>query len=75
MAGRCATKLDPKLREILDACGVSWVLEPGSKHSKLRIAGRLVLTVPQRSRETGSAAKNALAAVRRHLKNEHGVEL
>lgn len=65
-------KMDPALREVLDECGVRWTLENGGKHYKLRIAGRLVLTVPQKSRDTGSAAKNALAAVRRHLRQYHG---
>lgn len=68
-------KMDPKLREMLELSKVEWELEAGSKHTKLRVAGKLVLVLPATGSETGCMAKNARAALRRHLRQQHGVEV
>lgn len=40
-------KFDPKLKAALNETGLPWTIEPGSKHFKLRLAGRLVSIIPQ----------------------------
>jgi len=45
-----------------------FTLEPGSKHYKLRLDGRVILVVPRTARSVGCQARNAAAAVRRALR-------
>jgi hypothetical protein len=40
-------KFDPRLRAALEETGLEWGIEPGTKHFKLRLAGRLVCVIPQ----------------------------
>lgn len=69
-------QVDPAIRELLDASGRSWTLEQGSKHNKLKVDGHLVLVIPHMFYRDGSgtAAKNALAAVRKHLRSVDRLE-
>lgn len=40
-------KFDKRLGEALDATGLPWTIEPGTRHFKIRLAGRLCGLVPQ----------------------------
>lgn len=40
-------KFDPKLEAALNETGLAWTIEPGTKHFKVRLEGRLVCIVPQ----------------------------
>ena len=40
-------KFAPELEKALDETGLDWHIEPGSKHFKLRLAGRMISIIPQ----------------------------
>lgn len=41
MGKRCKpVKFDPALEAALNATGIPWTIEPGSKHFQIRLAGR-----------------------------------
>lgn len=40
-------RFDKRLGEALDATGLPWTIEPGTRHFKIRLAGRLCGIVPQ----------------------------
>lgn len=64
-------KIDPLIRELLDASGRSWTLEHGSNHQKLRVEGVFIASLPRTFKTKGGGARqalNAVAAVKRHLK-------
>ena len=65
-------KVHPKVREALDATGLPWHIEEGSKHNKVRLNGRFVLILAKGGR-TGEdkhprLLKNDIANVRRAAK-------
>ena len=37
----------PALESALEATGLPWTLEPGSKHFHIRLAGKLAVVLPQ----------------------------
>lgn len=64
--------LAPYLRELLEASGLEWRVEQGSRHRKVFVAGRMVLALPlSGGRDAGSQSKNAIAALRRAIR-QHG---
>jgi hypothetical protein len=67
MSARIKVKLDPRLRDELDACGLPWELGRGRRHLKLFVAGRLAAVIPHGTGKTEDrrADNNVLAAVRR----------
>lgn len=44
-------RLPPELERALNESGFPWELEQGSKHNKLRMAGRLVTVLPRNFRQ------------------------
>lgn len=64
--------LAPYLRDLLEASGLEWTVETGSRHRKVRLQGRLVLVVPlTEKRSSWQQQRNAVAALRRAIR-EHG---
>ena len=59
----------PRLYDELEACGLPWTVEPGGRHYHIRLAGRLVQTLPLSfSTGAGSAGNNMLSNVRRQIR-------
>lgn len=59
-------RLHPKVREVLDEIGLPWSVEPGTKHDKLLVEGRVVTILPHgRTREVGRDLLNQRAQIRR----------
>lgn len=68
-------RLPKELRKALDAVGVPWALEQGSRHLHLRLNGRLIGILPTTGgHDNGRALKNVVAQVRRTAqgKGHHG---
>lgn len=71
--GRPRLKIDSDLEELLDASGIVWELRPGSRHTKLFVAGRFVQVIPRdRGHDNWHAKRNAEAAVRRAIRAAGG---
>lgn len=59
-------RLPNEVREELDNTGLPWKIETGSKHYKIRLAGRLVGIYPQgKEIAVGRGTRNLRAQVRR----------
>lgn len=59
-------RLPPKVQAALDETGRPWTVEHGSKHRKIKVAGRLVGILPLgRHRNPDRAEKNIIAQIRR----------
>lgn len=66
--------LAPYLRELLEASGLEWHVEKGSKHRKVFVAGRVALVVPfTEKRSSWQQQRNAVAALRRTIRELGGV--
>ena len=63
------SRIDPRLTAMLDEATVPYTLERGKRHVKLRIDGRLVLTLPATfgTEKGGRQILNARAALKRYL--------
>lgn len=60
------TRLDPRIVDALDATGLPWSVELGSKHRHIRLDGRLVGLIPLgRERGYGRGTENTIAQIRR----------
>lgn len=59
--------IDPAIKKALDETGLPYEIERGSKHRKIRLAGRLVGILSHSSYGTGQsrAIKNTVAQIRR----------
>ncbi len=72
MSSTVKFRLDDRVRAALDGAGVPWSVEPGKRHEKLLVRGRVVGVVPRassgRMNRGGRAADNLLAAVRRAIR-------
>lgn len=67
-------KLDPKIKRLLNDAGLPWEIDLTTKHYQLRIAGRLVVTLPQNySSGPKRTQMNAVCAVRRFLRSQVNV--
>jgi len=65
-------RLPNDMREMLDASGVDWRIETGTRHFKLVVGGKLAAILPKgknmrKSAMSDRAHKNALAQVRRAI--------
>lgn len=60
-------KLNVKVKQALNATGIPWEIETGSKHFKVRLGGRLVGIYPQGKKTEASQHANAnlLANIKR----------
>jgi hypothetical protein len=70
-----APRVPSDLRQVLDGSGLPWRIEHGTRHYKVRLADRLVAILPHSKSHRdyiGRADKNAVARVRRFLRQEHG---
>jgi hypothetical protein len=65
-------KIDPAIARILDDAGVDWRVEDRTRHRALVVEGRTIQILPHGSkrRESGCGNANAIAAVRRFLREE-----
>lgn len=64
-------RLHPELVELLEASGLEWELELGTKHHKLRVQGRLVQVIPRGRTAVQPRCRqhlNCMASVRRALR-------
>lgn len=64
-------RLNPKLQEALDATGLPWEIEEGTKHRKVRICGRLVLIMSRAGAGEDASQRiirNNLANIRRAVR-------
>ncbi len=60
-------KIDPKVKQALEATGLPWYVETGTKHYKIRLNGKLVGVFPQGKKTEASprANINVIANIRR----------
>lgn len=60
-------KLPQAMREALDQTGLPWEVEPGKKHNKVKLAGRLVAVYPYGKEQTAykRALLNSISQIRR----------
>jgi hypothetical protein len=60
-------RLDAKIKQALNATGIPWEIETGSKHFKVRLGGRLVGVYPHGKKTEASQHANAnlLANIKR----------
>lgn len=59
-------KLLATIRSALEATGLPWSLEPGGKHIKIKVNGRLVGILPRGSaRDRDRANLNTIAQIKR----------
>lgn len=59
-------KLDKNIRGALDATGLPWAVETGSKHYKIRLAGRLVGVFSMgKNTQPSHAIHNTVSNIRR----------
>ena len=59
-------KLPKGVRDVLDATGLPWSVEAGSRHGKIKINGRIVTIVPLNGgNDRDRATKNVIAHIRR----------
>lgn len=56
------------IKTALDATGLPWSIESGSRHFHIRLDGRLVGILPQGKPGDGRGLKNTLAQIRRTMK-------
>lgn len=65
-------RIPARLRQVLDDCGEPWEIVNGARHSHIRVAGRLVGTLPRHAGGQESLGdrqwKNLVAQVRRAVK-------
>jgi hypothetical protein len=62
-------KLDPAMLRVLQDSGLQWEVVTRRRHRQLLIEGRLVETLSRCTGEkSGRQTANALAAVRRHIR-------
>ena len=69
------SKIEREITALLAASGVTGEIEPGPRHRKIRIAGKLAGILPsgRLSDEGGPAYHNTLAQVRRAIREaKHG---
>ena len=59
-------KIDPRLADALDATGLPWTTECGTKHYKVRLAGKLVAIYPRGKKQESDkrALLNTITQVR-----------
>jgi hypothetical protein len=57
-------KFDAKLEAALNATGLPWHIEPGSKHFQIRLSGRLAGIIPQ-----GVKGDNSRVMTSKNIKN------
>jgi len=60
-------KLPNEMRAELDATGIPWEIEPGKKHQKIKLGGRLVAILPHGKEQSAHKRSllNAVTQVRR----------
>jgi hypothetical protein len=60
-------KLPAQIEEALDATGLPWTLERGTKHQKIRLGGRFVAILPHGKEQTvhRRSLLNTIAQIRR----------
>lgn len=60
-------KLPNEMRTALDATGLPWEVEPGKKHQKIKLGGRLVAILPYGKEQSAyrRALLNSITQVRR----------
>jgi hypothetical protein len=60
-------RLPKEVTRTLDETGLSWRVEGGTKHYKIRMAGRIVGVYPQGTvkESNGAALRNMVARIRR----------
>ncbi len=59
-------KIPPEVRAALEAKGLPWAIEQGTRHHKIKIEGRLVGIMPRgRGSDRDRAQKNIIAQIRR----------
>jgi hypothetical protein len=66
-------KIDPTIKQALEACGAPWELKKGGHHWKIVINGRLAGVLPLRGGGTPIPRRlqNTLAQIRRAARGEH----
>lgn len=57
-------KFAPELEKALDATGLPWHIESGSKHFKIRLAGRMAGIIPQ-----GVKGDNSRICLAKNIRN------
>ena len=62
--------IPPSAREALAASGLPWRLEPGKRHVKLVLCGKVVAVVPRGKGKDGRSQLNLAAGIRRAIKRE-----
>ena len=64
--------LPPDVKEVLDASGLPWRIEEGSRHRKVFVADRLISILPKSNaalrRGTGRTRQNSLAHIRQGIR-------
>jgi hypothetical protein len=63
------------VREALEATGLPWSLETGSKHTKIKLHGRLVGILNRTERDVGRGRKAQLNTVRQIKAAAREIEL
>lgn len=60
-------KLPNEMRTALDATGLPWEVEPGKKHQKIKLGGRLVAILPYGKEQSAykRALLNTISQIRR----------
>jgi hypothetical protein len=53
-------KVPKILRDELDASGLPWTVEPGTKHGKLLLAGQFVGVIPRNARKDSQGGRGGL---------------
>ena len=73
MSRKSRYRTPPELLLVLSSSGLTWELEHKRKHVLLRVEGRAVLALPRGDGRSlnNTAAANAVAALRRHIRNHH----
>lgn len=65
--------LPPEMLAALEATGLPWALEQGSRHRKLRVAGRFIAILPSgKCHANDRATRNVIAHIRRAARNHTG---
>lgn len=67
-------RLPKAIRAALDGCGLDWEIENGTKHAKVRLAGRFVTILPHgKGKSDPRIERNKIAQIRqsaRQIKQE-----
>lgn len=60
-------RLPKQVQQALDDTGLPYAVEPGKRHRKIRVEGRLVGILPMHTHDAdnGRACKNIVAQIRR----------